>query len=191
VNRRDLFRTTILGAAASAGVAAREFSSDHDESKELTRPDWKPVFLDTHQNETLIALSEVIIPETDTAGAKTALVNRFIDRLLAAETRERQRAFLDSLAFLDGETFARYKLAFVHLRPEQQREVVTFMAWPHTLVTWQDNQGGAYPGHEHFRTLKEWIAKAYFSSEAGMRALGYDGPSHGVFEGCTHPEGHK
>ena len=123
MNRRDLFRQTLLGAAAaaSAGVApALEFPADQDASKELARADWKPQFLDDHQNQTLIAFSEMIIPETDTPGAKTALVNRFLDRLLAVETRETQRTFLDSLAYLDGESFERYHAAFVYLTPEQQ-----------------------------------------------------------------------
>ena len=194
MNRRDLLRGTILGAAATASATtapAREFPPGYDASKDLARPDWKPELLDNHQNETLIALAEILIPETETPGAKSALVNRFLDRLLAAETREAQRRFLDSLAFLDGEAFARYKEAFVHLTAEQRADVVSFMAYPHTLVTWQDTRGSFYRGHEHFQHLKELISRAYYSSEAGIRALGYDGPPHGVFEGCTHPAGHK
>ena len=92
MKRRELFRQTLLGAIGSAvtsafrGAAAeprhaRQFPSDFDASKDLARADWKPVFLDTHQNETLIALSDMILPKTDTPGAKEALVNRFIDRL--------------------------------------------------------------------------------------------------------------
>src|SRR6204780_210524 len=121
MNRRDLFRQTFLGAAAAAtaGVApAREFPSDYDASKELARTDWKPLFLDEHQNETLVVFSDILIPSTDTPGAKAALVNRFIDQVLAVETHETQRSFLDSLAFLDGESFARYRAVFVYLTTE-------------------------------------------------------------------------
>src|ERR1700690_2448808 len=110
MNRRDLFRQAFLGAAAaaSAGVApALEFPSDYDASKELARADWKPLFLDDHQNQTLIAFSDMLIPETDTPGAKAALVNRFLDRVLAVETHDTQRSFLKNLAFLDGDSFAR------------------------------------------------------------------------------------
>ena len=35
------------------------------------------------QNATVIELSEMIIPQTDTPGAKVALVNRFVDSVLA------------------------------------------------------------------------------------------------------------
>lgn len=188
MNRRDLFRQTLLGAAAAAvsgSVAtAREFPSDYDASKELARADWKPLFLDDHQNQTLIAFGEIVIPTTDTPGAKAALVNRFLDAVLAVETHDTQRSFLDSLASLDGESFARYRSAFVYLTPEQQTELVTFMAYPHTLETWDENAPGTYRGHAHFSNLKDWISRAYYSSPVGMQALGYTGAPGGVFEGC-------
>jgi hypothetical protein len=188
MNRRDLFRQTFIGVAAAAAseaiAPAREFPSDYDASKELARADWKPLFLDDHTNETLIAFSDILIPETDTPGAKSALVNRFLDQVLAAETHDTQRSFLDALAYLDGESFERYRAAFVHLPPEQQTEVVTLMAYPHTLETWDDRAPAAYPGHAHFTNLKDWISRAYYSSPAGMRALGYTGVPGGAFEGC-------
>ena len=188
MNRRDLFRQTLLGAAAAAvsrgTAAAREFPPDADAAKELARADWKPVFLDDHQNETLVMFGEILIPATDTPGAKAALVNRFLDAVLAVETHETQRSFLDSLAFLDGEAFARYRAAFVFLTPEQQSELVTFMAYPHTLETWDENAPESYRGHAHFSNLKDWISRAYYSSPVGMQALGYKGVPGGVFEGC-------
>lgn len=189
--RRDLFR--FVGAAgAAAGVAsradAREFPADYDASKELARADWKLAFLDEHQNETLIVLSDLIIPRTDTPGAKEALVNRFIDRLLAAEPADSQRQFLESLASLDGEAMARHRSAFRYLPQESQIELLGYLAYPHSLDTWGES-AEEIPGHAHFVRLKEWITRAFYRSETGMRELGYDGPAHGVFEGCTHPEG--
>ena len=82
------------------------------------------------------------------------------------------------------ESFERYHAAFVHLTPEQQTDVVTLMAYPHTLETWDENVTAAYSGHAHFSTLKDWISRAYYNSEAGMQELGYTGPPHGVFDGC-------
>jgi gluconate 2-dehydrogenase gamma chain len=188
MNRRDLFRQTILGAAAAAlpaSAPAREFPPQQDASKELARADWKPVFLDDHQNQTLIVFSDILIPATDTPGAKAALVNRFLDQLLAAETHEVQRNFLDSLAFLDGASFDRYHSAFVHAPVEQQIELVTLLAYPHTYETWDDATEKPDPGHAHFENLKDWIARAYYNSEAGMRELGYDGIPHGEYGGCA------
>src|SRR5215813_10559013 len=83
-----------------------------DASNDLAAPGWKPKFLDEHQNETLIVLSDLMIPATDTPGAKEALANRYIDSVLAAETPDARRAFLNSLSFLDSESMRRYKMAF-------------------------------------------------------------------------------
>jgi gluconate 2-dehydrogenase gamma chain len=192
VLRRDLFR--FLGAAGVAGgmaspTEAREFPADYDASKELAHADWKPAFLDEHQNETLINLADLIIPRTDTPGAKEALVNRFIDRLLLAESADTQRQFLASLASLDGEAMARYRSAFRYVPQESQIELLGYLAYPHSLDTWGSSASDESPGHTHFNRLKDWITRAFYSSEVGARELGYDGPAHGVFEGCTHPEG--
>jgi hypothetical protein len=198
VKRRELFRRTFLAAIGAATTSslpvvvnghahvARKFPDDYDASKDLARSDWKPVFLDPHQNETLIVLSELIIPTTDSPGAKAALVNRFIDRLLAAERPEVQRAFLDDLAYLDSECMTRYRSAFIHLSPEIQVRFLNFIAYPHT-------EGGGvseFGGYAHFRKLKNWITRAYYNSEIGMTELGWDyAPFHGEFEGCAHPPG--
>jgi len=171
VNRRDLLRT--VGAAVAAGTTAattataRQFPEGYDASKELAGKDWKPIFFDDHQNETLIALSELIVP-----GAKEALVNRFVDGILAVETREAQGDFLNALAFLDGECRDRYHAPFLDAAHDQQIGLLTSLA---------------HPAHRHFLTLKDWISRAYYSSENGQRELGSDGtPPHGVFSGCGH-----
>ncbi len=196
MHRRELFRRTLWGAAGVAAgeaprASAREFPADFDASKDLARSDWKPVFLDEHQNETLIVLADLIIPKTDTAGAKEALVNRFIDRLLAAESPETQRTFVGALAYVDGECMLRFHTAFRYLPAESQIEFLHLLAYPHSLATWGEPANES-PGYKHFSDLKGWISRAFYSSEAGMRELGWDGPPHGEFEGCTHPEGaHK
>src|ERR1035438_3982195 len=120
MNRRQLLRTSIFGAVGVTAAAAREFPANYDESKGLARPDWKPAFFSEHQNQTVIVLSDLIIPETDTPGAKMALVNRFLDLLLAAETHDTQQGFFNSLAYLDGEARSRYGNALIYLPKETQ-----------------------------------------------------------------------
>ena len=44
---------------------------------------------------------------------------------------------------------------------------------------------------DHFDLLKGWIAGAYYSSEIGMRELGWTGNVFfETFPGCDHPDGH-
>src|ERR1700685_3149108 len=188
MNRRDLLRSTLLGVAGASTAAlpapARVLPSGYDPAKELETPDWKPIFLDNHPNETLIALSDLIIPPTRTPGAKEALVNRFLDLLMSAEKSETQREFLAALAYVDGACMERYKAAFVYLPREQQIEIVTLLAYPHTQQTWGE-QIAEFPGYRHFENLKEWIVGAYYSSPAGLKETGWDGTfPHGVFSGC-------
>jgi hypothetical protein len=93
MKRREMLRAGVLvGAAAALRPALSNAQSGAqgtappseltpaqsgvDASKDLSAPSWKPFFLDEHQNETLIILSDLIIPATDTPGAKEALVNR-------------------------------------------------------------------------------------------------------------------
>jgi hypothetical protein len=190
MNRRDLLRATVFGAIGVSTTVpaspAREFPPGYDASKELERPDWKPLFLDAHQNETLILLSDLMIPATDTPGAKAALVNRFLDLLMTAETAETQRAFIAALAYIDGESMRRYNSAFVYAPRERQLEFLTLIAYPHSLETWGEGQA-EFPGHTHFQKLKTWITGAYYSSPIGLKELGWDGAfPHGMFSGCDH-----
>jgi hypothetical protein len=207
MKRRDLIRAGFLTSAglvalrpsvASGQSAAQSpeltpAQSGVDASKDLAAPGWKPLFLDEHQNETLIALSDLIIPATDTPGAKEALVNRYIDLVLAAETRETQRAFLNNLGYLDGESIRRYKAAFRYLSREDQDDLLHSMAYPRNASGWTGEPSGPDVGHTHFGALKHRIMTAYYSSQIGEKELGWDGAfAHGPYQGCDHTEGnHK
>jgi len=206
MKRRELLRAGAFAGAVAAlrpPLAAAQTptkspeltpaQSGVDASQDLANPNWKPLFLDDHQNETLIILSDLIIPATDTPGAKEALVNRFIDLVLAAETHERQRAFLDSLGYLDGESMRRYKAAFRYLKRDEQDDLLHSLAYPRAASGWTGEAAGPDIGHAHFEKLKQHIAGAYYSSQIGQRELGWDGNfAHGPYQGCEHPEGsHK
>ncbi len=185
MNRRDLLRFTAFSAIGAtvnpASASAREFPAGYDASKELEKPDWKPLFVDAHQNETVIVLSDLVVP-----GAKEALVDRFLDLLMSAETAETQRAFITALAYIDGECMKRYNSAFVYVPRQQQQEFLTLIAYPHSLDTWGEGVT-EFPGHAHFAKLKTWIVGAYYSSPTGLKELGWDGTfPHGMFSGCDH-----
>lgn len=193
MNRRELLRNSLLtiGAAASLNIPvdALVFASGDDASRELARPDWKPVFLSAQQNDALIALSETIIPTTDTPGATAALVNRFLDLVLSVLPPQTQHEFLDSLAWFDTGANARYKTNFVNLSDPEKQDLLTLVARPHTPGGWRETDAN-FDGHQHFERMKRWISSAYYSSPVGLKELGWDGwPARGVFEGCEHQPG--
>jgi glucoside 3-dehydrogenase (cytochrome c) hitch-hiker subunit len=209
MKRRDVLRAGVLtGAAAAlrppiaaaqnpaAAAQTNELTPAQrgvDASKDLASPNWKPLFFDEHQNETLIVLSDLIIPVTETPGAKAALVNRYIDLVLAAETRENQRAFLNSLSYLDGESMRRYKSAFRYLPASDQNDLLHSLAYPNAGSGWTGEDATPSPGHTHFELLKQRVGIAYYNSEIGTnRELGWDGNfTHGTYQGCDHEGNHK
>ena len=139
-------------------------------------------------------LSDLIIPATDTPGAKEALVNRYIDLVLAADTHENQRAFLNSLGYLDGESMRRYKAAFRYLSREDQDDLLHALAYP--------SGGSGWTGEAATRRCRSHAFRSNSSSASALRTtthrsarreLGWDGNfTHGVYQGCDHPEGnHK
>src|SRR5262244_3658577 len=125
-SRRELVRAAVFASAASALGPAFSFAQavssgltpaarGEDGSKVLTVANWKPVFLNDNQNETLIALSEAIIPAGDTPGAKEALVNRFLDLLLSVQPVEFQKQFTDALVSMDNESQKQFGKDFLNL----------------------------------------------------------------------------
>jgi len=211
MKRRELLRAGMFGGAAAAltpalAAAQTKAAENADEKSELTPAqrgvdasnelkgaNWKPLFLDEHQNETLIILSDLIIPATDTPGAKEALVNRYIDLVMAAETHENQKAFLGNLAYIDGESMRLYKNAFRYLSREDQDDLLHTMAYSNSGSTWTGEGSSADVGHTNFEQLKTHIGVAYYNSPIGTKELGWDGAySHGVYQGCAHSDGsHK
>jgi len=198
-------------AAAGAGAALPALADDHPVRAHLAQPQRvaaadaraatavRPEFLDAHQMDTLISLAERIVP-----GSTRARVAPFIDQLLAADTRDHQRAFVDALGWMEGECRARYEHPWTKLTEAQQTELLTAMATAepatptHFWVRGEAVQVPATPpdlrptARDRFDEIKGWIVGAYYSSEIGMRELGWTGQTfYPGFPGCEHPGGHR
>jgi len=77
--------------------------------------------LTTHQNDTVVAMTEQIIPATDTPGAKGARVNEFIDVILTEWATPEERAhFLEGLAEIDKQSQQLFGKNFVDASSDQQ-----------------------------------------------------------------------
>ena len=160
-----------------------------DRAEQLGQASWKPAFLSAQQNELLTALAESIVP-----GSTRAHVSRFIDLLLSVEKAENKRRFLESLAALEAEIQKRFKRSFPALDEEQKNAFLTDASTksknPQAAESEDEKKQPAL--YRHFENLKSWISGAYYSSEVGMRELGWIGDyAFAAFHGCTHPEGHQ
>ena len=141
-------------------------------------PTTSPLFVDEHQLKTLAALAETIVPRST-----EARVAPFLDQLLAVESAANQRAFLGALGAFDMAAGSRHGKTWLGLTAPEQDAILREAATA-------DIKTSAMRGH--FQNLKDWIAGAYYSSEIGMRELGWTGEViHGQLPGCTHPGGHQ
>jgi len=203
IQRRDLIRAAVFTTAASALGPAFSFAQavssgltpaarGEDGATFLTDRNWKAAFLNDHQNETLVALSDVVIPATGTPGAKEALVNRYLDLLLSVQPAEFQTQFVAALDFINHESQEQFGKDFRALALDDQIWLLTPWAYPQRASHWRwdETHGRATPdlGQRHFEWLKALIVMAYYGSEIGQKELGWDGEStNGPYEGCMHP----
>jgi Gluconate 2-dehydrogenase subunit 3 len=184
LSRREIVQRLLGGMAAGAGLPL--LASSHPiyqllaDDSTLARAeglrravDWKPLFLSTEQNATLVAVSEVVAP-----GSTSAKVSPFIDLLLSVDTAEHQREFTAALATIDDEAKQRFGRTFAGLAQSEQVALLTDFS-----------AGGGHP--KEFHNLKQWIVGAYYSSEQGMRELGWNGNyAFESYPGCQHGEQH-
>lgn len=176
----------ILGQAQPAPTASMATATDADTAAQAAA-NWKPQFFDAHQNETLIALTDLIIPATDTPGAKAALVNRYADLRYNEETRENQQAIIQALAWFDGRSLALHNKPFVSLTQAQQTALLKPLADPSKARP--EDEAGV----KAFDFIKELTIFGYYTSKIGLdEELRYQGDTYNTsFPGaCTHPE-HK
>ena len=187
--RRAALQVLLGGAGAFALPAALD--AQHPMQQHLANPSViadaqqraaattpPPGFLDSHQVKTLEVLAEAIVP-----GSTKARVGPFIDQLLAVDSADNQRAFLGALGAFDMAAINRHGTAWSGITPAQQDALLRD-------ASTADEKTSAL--RAHFQNLKDWIAGAYYSSEIGMRELGWDGNvAHAQLPGCTHPGGHQ
>jgi hypothetical protein len=133
--------------------------------------------LDAHQLETVAHIAELILPETDTPGAKSVKVPEFIDLMLteSSPTAERDR-FLQGLADIDARSRRVYGGVFLDLRAGDQGAM---------LQALDGAKGAEGSAEEAFATLKDLTIFGYFTSEVVMKQVSRHQVIPGRFDGCV------
>ena len=110
IGRRQAIRALASGAVAAVASAswvesltalARQQAHTHAAVAVIAAQNWAPRTLTPHQNDLVVALTELIIPQTDTPGAKAASVNRFIDQVLTDAQPAVRESFVRGLTWID------------------------------------------------------------------------------------------
>jgi hypothetical protein len=195
--RRNALKTLVMGAgglttlpilgqaetarAATAAMGAPAVGNASGQAE----ANWKPQFFDEHQNETLIALTDLIIPATDTPGAKAALVNRYLDLKYNEESAENQQEIVQALAWFDGRSLSLHNKPFVSLTKQEQTSLLEPLADP------KNSRPEDRAGVKAFEFIKGLTIFGYYTSRIGLdEELKYQGDTYNTsFPGaCTHPE---
>jgi hypothetical protein len=146
--------------------------------------DWKPKVLSPDQDATVVVLTELIIPATDTPGAKAALVNRFVDAVLEDADDHERKEFLRGLEWTNLKSRELFGADFKSATPAQQTEILTAMSSDKPATS------ADLLGRDFFKAIKSLTITGYYTSEIGMKEeLGDDGQVFfAEFKGCDHPE---
>lgn len=187
MQRRDALK--FLAAGAIAPSLATElftfFQEAHPASGYALRT------LNPHQNATVVLMSEMIIPETDTPGAKGARVNEFIDVILTEwATEEDRNDFLSGLAGVDKQSNGLYGKDFVDASAVQQLTLMRAMDEAVAMGAPRSaRHGNTVPERDtqlkgnFFTVFKGITLHGYYTSEVGFsRELGLQiipGAQHG------------
>jgi hypothetical protein len=105
-------------------------------------------------------LSEQLVP-----GSRATQVPEFLDRLLAVESIETQKYAVQALGAFEREARAAHGKPWKALSAEQATALLTKIS----------TQPESDTTRRIFDNLKQAVAESYYSTEAGMKELGYQG----------------
>lgn len=138
---------------------------------------WKPIFFSEDQGILITRIADIIIPKTDTPGAKEVGVPEFIDSMVKdVFKKEDQDAFMKGLQEFDANATSEYGDPFINLSPEDQTEYVKKI---HDAAIKDKTEDKAF-----ILKIKELTVAGFFTSEVGAtQVLQYD-VVPGAYHGC-------
>src|SRR5882762_9301149 len=138
--------------------------------------------LDPHQSETVATIADMIIPPTDTPGARAAEVHRFVDLLLAEWAPDDDRKqFLEGLADVDARARAASATDFLSATEAQRATILTALD-----AEAQERRKAAREGPPHFFDRMKFLTVfGYCTSEVGATAELHYEVIPGSYNGCT------
>jgi hypothetical protein len=162
LSRRELLRCAILLAGGTATALPSELFAAAAEA---------PRFFDPPQFELLDAVCEIIIPATDTPGARGAGVPAAFDALMHNwASPQRRKDFNALLAAIDAAALAQGGATLLKLPPLRQIEVITQF------------DAVRYRKDSTYTKFKELVVRLYYLSDVGAtQELRYE-PVPGVWD---------
>jgi glucoside 3-dehydrogenase (cytochrome c) hitch-hiker subunit len=178
MNRRAVLK--LLTAAGVSSALPRELWAVARELQSEVAKNPAPRTLNPHQNATVTAIAEMIIPQTDTPGAKAARVNEFIDLILTDwYAPEEAQRFLAGLTNVDARCRELFANDFVECDAKQQSKLLTELDGDIAAELKLRRAGTHHHDEEQkpqhfFYMMKQLTLVGYCTSEAGAQVIGYE-----------------
>ena len=145
--------------------------------------DWKPVFLSEDQASVVSTVSEIIIPRTDTPGAKDVGVPSFIDQMLQEVSSKEEQEFLTKgLESFNEQAKNEFGDEFADLDEEDQ---AAFVKKLHDAAVETENTTDPAPKRPFILMMKELTMLGFFTSEPGATQVLQYVPVPGAYKGCV------
>jgi Gluconate 2-dehydrogenase subunit 3 len=132
--------------------------------------------LDPHQNATITTITELIIPQTDTPGAKAAKVNEFIDLILTEWYDDATTArFLAGLQDVDQRSRKLFGKKFVDCTESEQTQLLQTLddeataARKHQAIAEAASHTKALAPQNFFGMIKKLTILGYYTSQIGFK----------------------
>jgi glucoside 3-dehydrogenase (cytochrome c) hitch-hiker subunit len=191
MNRRDALGLLATGAALQL-VPSNLFAALR-EARALLGTQAPVRTLDPHQYATVTAITELIIPRTETPGATDVHVTEFIDLIVTEWYNAAEKArFLEGLADVDSRTQALFEKNFVDSSSPQQAEILTALGDQMTEEAdalrdhaRQYRGSPPEPNQNFYYVLRGLTLMGYYTSEAGATRDLHFQIIPGRYDGCV------
>lgn len=190
MKRRDSLKALTLGTLGAATLlqscdtdkkeTAPETTFKYDRHPyEKERDDrlLKAKFFDDHEMKTITVLGDIIMPKDDVSGnASDAGVPAFIE-FIVKDKPSYQLPIRGGLKWLDMQCLKQFNNPFVSCSADQQIKMIDQIAYPEQAKP-EMQQGVAF-----FNIMRDLTTTGFFSSDIGIKDLGYMGNKPNQWDG--------
>lgn len=194
MNRRESLKalgltavsTGILLQACKPGKDIKEGEINKESTTQPGRQDYEVArdkalkeakFFDEHEMATIAILVDIIIPKDEKSGSATdAKVPDFIE-FIVKDMPKHQTPMRGGLKWLDIQSYNRFQQAFGEASSAQQLSLIDEIAYPKKAKP-NMAQGVAF-----FNLMRDLTASGFYTSEIGVKDLGYAGNQPNKWEG--------
>ncbi len=188
MSRRDAIRhvALLMGGAVSAPAIFGLLSGCSAEPDADADAEWKPKFLTQAQGALVAEVAEIMIPRTDTPGARDVGIAAFIDTMLKdAYAKDEQERFVAGLADFEAQAKREHGRAFLELEPARRAVMVKKVHDPAAKAESQSTLSLDERHRPFILTMKELTMLGYFTSEPGATQVLQYSPVPGAYHACV------